>query len=392
MNTDLQQSSQAIRLAIKDATRGLIERETLADLIVLAAVASEHILVIGPPGTAKSAVVRRVAQSIGGQYYEYLLGRFTEPGDIFGPIDIRKLRDGVIETEVSGMLPEAEVAFLDEVFLGSTAILNTLLSLLNERVYRRGHTRIDCPLRVCVGASNALPDEESLSAFADRFLIHHFVQPVPDSLLEKLLDGGWQANAQESLSVDRLHELDELTQAAKKADFTALRPALSHCIRLLRKAGVQLSDRRIVKSQMLIAAAAVLAGRENPTDADLWPLIYVIATEEGQQTGREILRDVLEAAENSALNAAAEDATMSPASIAVRICDQAEVLFNDNADQDNGSWKLQLEAIGREIDAVFPTETIPGNLQVVRQKIVGLIEAANGVATETGIETEQGNV
>ena len=85
------------------------------------------------------------------------------------------------------MLPEAEVAFLDEVFLGSTAILNTLLGVLNERTFRRGHTEIEVPLRVCVGASNGLPEDETLAAFADRFLARMFVEPVADAQLEELL-------------------------------------------------------------------------------------------------------------------------------------------------------------------------------------------------------------
>src|SRR6185436_7639348 len=100
--------------------------------------------------------------------------------ELFGPIDLRRLREGVVEVETAGMLPEAEIAFLDEVFLGSTAILNTLLGLLNERVFRRGHTVKACPLKVCVGASNAIPDDEALAAFADRFLVRVFLEPVPD--------------------------------------------------------------------------------------------------------------------------------------------------------------------------------------------------------------------
>src|ERR1051325_2458898 len=148
----------SLRQAIADAATGLVERETLVELIVLAAVAQEHLLVIGPPGTAKSVAVHRVAETIGGQYFEYLLGRFTEPNEIFGPIDLNKLRAGIVEVETTGMLPEAEVAFLDEIFLGSTAILNTLLGILNERVFRRGATVRTCPLRLCVGATNALPD------------------------------------------------------------------------------------------------------------------------------------------------------------------------------------------------------------------------------------------
>ena len=111
--------------------------------------AREHLLVIGPPGTAKSVAVRRIAQTTGGRYFEYLLGRFTEPNEIFGPVDLRKLREGTVETDVRGMLPEAEIAFLDEIFQGSSAILNTLLGILNERIFRRGHTQLKCPLRIC---------------------------------------------------------------------------------------------------------------------------------------------------------------------------------------------------------------------------------------------------
>jgi hypothetical protein len=126
-------AARAVRTALGAAARGLVDRDVLVDLVALAAVAGEHLLVLGPPGTAKSQAVRRVSRALGGRYFEYLLGRFTEPSEIVGPIDLRRLRDGVIETQTAGMLPDAEIAFLDEVFLGSTAILNTRLSLLNER-------------------------------------------------------------------------------------------------------------------------------------------------------------------------------------------------------------------------------------------------------------------
>src|SRR5215471_16653226 len=171
MMLTINEAAASLREAISRAGRGLVERGSLVEMIALSAIAREHMLVIGPPGTAKSEAVRRVAQAVGGRYFEYLLGRFTEPSEIFGPVDLRKLMEGVVETETGGMLPEAESAFLDEVFLGSTAILNTLLSILNERTFRRGHTQVSCPLRVCVGASNALPEDESLAAFADRFLM-----------------------------------------------------------------------------------------------------------------------------------------------------------------------------------------------------------------------------
>ncbi len=190
----LKDAAASLRSAAKSAARGLVEREALVDLILLSAVAGEHMLVIGPPGTAKSAAVRRVAQVLDGRYFEYLLGRFTEPSELFGPIDIRKLKEGLVETATEGMLPEAEIVFLDEVFLGSTAVLNTLLGVLNERRFRRGHTVVSCPLKICVGAANHLPDDESLAAFGDRFLVRYFVESVPDSQLESLLTQGWQSD------------------------------------------------------------------------------------------------------------------------------------------------------------------------------------------------------
>src|SRR6476660_4359556 len=174
MSLELQSAASSLQRALAVASQSLVEREAVVQLVGLCAVAGEHLLVIGPPGTAKSEAVRRVARALGGQVFEYLLGRFTEPSEIFGPIDLRRLKEGVVETETAGMLPEAQFAFLDEVFRASTAILNTLLGILNERVFRRGHSVIQCPLRVCVGASNVLPEDDSLAAFADRFLVRIF--------------------------------------------------------------------------------------------------------------------------------------------------------------------------------------------------------------------------
>ena len=102
---DLKTVSESVRETLKQSSRGLVEREVVIDLLALASVAGEHLLIIGPPGTAKSAAVRRFAQAFDSRYFEYLLGRFTEPTEIFGPVDLRKLRDGRVETETAGMLP-----------------------------------------------------------------------------------------------------------------------------------------------------------------------------------------------------------------------------------------------------------------------------------------------
>ncbi|MCP3927041.1 MAG: AAA domain-containing protein [Desulfobacterales bacterium] len=372
MNGNLEQAVSSIKEGLKIATKGLVEREILADLIILSAVASEHLLIVGPPGTAKSEAVRRVSSTLGGKYFEYLLGRYTEPGEIFGPVDLRKLKEGFVETETTGMLPEAEIAFLDEVFLGSTAILNTLLGILNERTFRRGNTKMKCPLKVCVGATNMLPDDESLAAFSDRFLLNHFVEPVSDSLLEHLLDGGWQVRSNEIVIKSSISDLETLIKAAKAANFSSVRSDLAHAIRVLRKAGINLSDRRIVKCQSVVAAAAVLAGRENPQRADLWSIIYVIPTADGQKLAREVLKDILEPSENVTLKAAAEAASLGPAARIARIVETGKALLTPETKSD--SWKLELEALAREIDAGFSADNMTEELTAIRTKIVGMIE------------------
>jgi MoxR-like ATPase len=362
----------AIRLrgAIREATDGLIGREHLAELLILSAVSQEHLLVIGPPGTAKSAVVRRVAQSLGGKYFEYLLGRFTEPSEIFGPVNLAKLREGQVETDVGGMLPEAEIAFLDEVFLGSTAILNTLLGVLNERQFRRGHTRIRCPLRVCVGAANGLPEDEGLAAFADRFLLHVFVEPVPDARLEDLLQGGWQVGHKTVSPRADLASLDVLNRAVPTVDMNGVRADLAHAIRQLRQADIQLSDRRIVKAQQLIAGAAVLAGRQVAQRSDIWPLLYAIPTAAGQQGARECLRDLLADAQHPLLQAVVEEAAQQPLARVARLAETADGLL---AEPRTADFRQSAESLLREIDANFAPDKIPADLAARRASLVAAV-------------------
>jgi MoxR-like ATPase len=370
--SSLQDAAHHLRHAIRTATAGLIGREQLAELIVLAAVAQEHLLVIGPPGTGKSAVVRRVAQALGGTYFEYLLGRFTEPSELFGTVDLKKLREGTVETDVTGMLPEADVAFLDEVFLGSTAILNTLLTVLNERRFRRGHTQVQCPLRVCVGAANGLPDDESLSAFADRFLIHVFIDPLPDHQLEAMLSGGWRSDQTAVLPEGGLAHLDTLSGMLAQVQLDDARLALANAVRKLRQAGIQLSDRRIVKSQRLMAAAAVLAGRLEATQADLWPLLYALPTRETQLNAREVLGEMLAASAHPHLFSAVEEATMQPLSRAGRLVEVARALL---AASSTGEAVAQAEVVLREIDANFTAERMPAELADLRPALMRMVVA-----------------
>ncbi|UQA57503.1 AAA family ATPase [Polyangium aurulentum] len=374
--SNLGPAAGAVRRAITSACSGLVDRRALVELVALSAVAGEHVLVLGPPGTAKSEAVRRIARNLGGKYFEYLLGRFTEPSEIFGPVSLRRLKDGVLETETQGMLPEAEIAFLDEVFLGSTAILNTLLGVLNERRFRRGHTAIECPLRVCVGAANRLPEDEHLAAFADRFLVRVFVGPVGDARLEELLEASWTLGGAAAASEASMADVDTVAKAARAADVAGVRPALAHALRLVRAAGVELTDRRAARVQRLVAAAAALAGRGRADERDLWPIVFAVPTESGQRIARDALRDVLAASENESLPAAAEEGSLGPRARAARLVEHARALFEaPPAGADRGPFRQKLEGIAREIDAGFAPAAMPPELAEVRARIVAELGA-----------------
>src|SRR5687768_3657491 len=171
--------------------RRFVGRDEVVDLIALAVVAGEHLFLFGPPGTAKSALIRAFATAVRGHYFEYLLTRFSEPNEVFGPIDLAKLREGTVATVTSGMLPEAEFVFLDELFNANSAILNNLLTVLNERLYRRGREVIRLPLLSLFSASNHLPEDDALAALFDRFLLRCRVDTLPRDHMGPLLDAGW---------------------------------------------------------------------------------------------------------------------------------------------------------------------------------------------------------
>ena len=364
----------APRLSV--AQVGLVDRESIAEAVVLCAVAGEHLLVIGPPGTGKSEAVRRVANELGGSYFEYLVGRFTEPNELFGPIDLRRLREGVVEVETAGMLPEAELAFLDEVFLGSTAILNTLLGMLNERVFRRGRTALPVSLRVCVGASNALPDDPALAAFADRFLGRIFLDSVSDSRLEELLEVGWGSSPTTPAGDSTpLAAVDALALAARTCDLSAVQPVVGQAVRRLRSAGIELSDRRAVRSQRLIAAAAALDGRTRATPSDLWVLPMIAPNADEQATAQEVLADLIEEASSASLIHAAEQFSRSRRARAARLTASGDELLKDRLE--TADDRLRVEALLREIDAGFATSEMPEPLALVRARLTHVLEPAD---------------
>ena len=261
--------------------KSFVGRDEVADLIALAALAGEHLFLFGPPGTAKSALIRQFALAVRGRYFEYMLTRFSEPNEIFGPIDIAQLREGRVMTVTTGMLPEAEFVFLDELFNANSAILNNLLTVLNERVYRRGAETHRLPLLSLFSASNHLPEDEALRALFDRFLLRCHVKNLKSEAMPALLRAGWaleSACAPESpVTAD---ELAGLHADLFRVDLAGVQEPYMELVFKVRDLGVALSDRRAVKILKLLAASALLCGRSDCNASDLWVLRYVWDREE----------------------------------------------------------------------------------------------------------------
>ncbi len=175
--------------ALRDALlTNLVERDVPIRLALLAAVAGEHLLLVGPPGTAKSLVARRLGQAfVGTTYFERLLTRFTVPEELFGPLSIKALEQDRYVRQTAGYLPTASVAFIDEIFKANSAILNALLTLLNEREFDNGTKREKVPLIAVIAASNELPEGAELDALYDRFLLRLHVGPVSEAGFDALL-------------------------------------------------------------------------------------------------------------------------------------------------------------------------------------------------------------
>jgi MoxR-like ATPase len=170
-----------------------VGRNLEIDLMIVCATAQEPMLLVGPPGTGKSDMAVRFAEAIavtGDEYFEYMLTRFTEPSEIVGPIDIDQLKKGRFIRRVEGKLPLAKVAFLDEIFKSNSAILNTLLTIINERKYYQDGKPMPVGLCVLFAATNEVPEQAELAALRDRFTIKVECEPVRQHRLTELIEKG----------------------------------------------------------------------------------------------------------------------------------------------------------------------------------------------------------
>lgn len=278
-----------------------VGKNDVVDLLGICLLARENAFLYGPPGTAKSALVRTLAKTVkDGKNFEYLLTRFTEPNEIFGPFDIRKLKEGELFTNTEGMMPEASVIFLDEIFNANSAILNSLLMALNEKIFKRGKETKHLPALMFVGASNVLPEDEALNALFDRFLVRINVDYVNPDLLQQVLLAGRKLETTTDSEIPEIlaHEIKELQSLCKTVDLKPVYEVYLNTIISLRNTGITISDRRAVKMQNLIAASALICGRNEAILSDLWVLKHIWDTEEQIEILEGIINRTIEKEDN----------------------------------------------------------------------------------------------
>ncbi len=270
---------ERVRRLLNCLEDGLIERETPVRLALLTAIAGEHLLLIGTPGTAKSALARKLHLAFEeGNYFERLLTRFSVPEELFGPLSIKALEKDRYQRLTDRYLPSATIAFIDEIFKANSAILNSLLTLLNEREFDNGDQRVKVPLISVIGASNELPEEDELQALYDRFLCRYHVKPVTDQAFEELLQlkEKKQCKPEEKDRLDR-ETIKQIQHGAEQVLLsTEVLELLTSIRKFLQENRLSVSDRRWRKVVKLLKVSAYTNDQESVTIWDCWLLQHCL--------------------------------------------------------------------------------------------------------------------
>lgn len=256
----------ALRSQLKAA---FVQRDEEVDALLTALIAGEHALLLGPPGTAKSALTNCLAKALDSRFFATLLTKHTTPEEVFGPWNLPALKSGKYERITTGRFPEAEVGFLDEVFKSSSAMLNGFLTALNEREFDNGGVRHKIPLIFCVGASNELPQDDSLGALYDRFLVRRWVTPASTrEARRRILSMRGDPADLVTARVSR-DDLATLRAAVATVDDSGVVEPLLDVAEALMAEEIVVSDRRWRKAIKLVRARCVLDGRSKATVEDV---------------------------------------------------------------------------------------------------------------------------
>ena len=274
-----------IRTLITALSEHMYEREHMIALSLLAGVAGANTFLYGAPGTAKSLISRRIAAAFEVErYFEYLMNRFSTPEELFGPVSLKALKQDQYTRKTAQYLPKAEVAFLDEIWKASPAILNTLLTLLNEKIFKNGDEIETVPLQVLMSASNEIPQpEQGLDALYDRFILRLVVQPIqkPDNFFALLQAGPSQPLPQHAIQAISLAELRQWRSQIHAVQlspdiliaFLEIKTQLSQ---EFAEHQVYVSDRRWQRVAYLMKTAAFLNGRDTVLISDLFILKHCL--------------------------------------------------------------------------------------------------------------------
>lgn len=290
-----------------EMNRGIYEKETEISLSLLAALAGESIILLGPPGVAKSMVARQLKTAFrDAQSFEYLMSRFSTPDEIFGPVSIQKLKTSdTYERAMEGYLPTADVVFLDEIWKAGPAIQNTLLTVINEKIFRNGNREMHLPLKLLVAASNELPAKgEGLEALWDRFVIRIESRPIK---LEKnframLLES--HANFADNADFSDLKiTAEEYAEWAEKICKIGVKEEVLDAISVIRKSlravnvdeaaerrNIYVSDRRWKNIVRLLRTSAFMQDREEVDICDLLPIYHCLWQEPEE---RDAIRNIV---------------------------------------------------------------------------------------------------
>jgi MoxR-like ATPase len=312
---DVARVSAAFQELARQMGAQFLDKQEIIRLMTVSAIAGEHMVIVGPPGTAKSAMIDMFAKLIDARYFEYLLTRFTEPNELFGPVDISAFREGRYTRRLEHMLPTAEIVFLDEIFKSNSAILNSLLHVINERKFQNGPEVVNVPLISLYAASNEVPNDDNLAAMFDRFLVRVLSDNLDSYHFHELMKKGISLELRKMTGrglVDptlRAAPVGEIRPVISARDLRAIQTNFDKFMQFpeefltkykglvfqIRSEGISVSDRRAVKLLKLFAASAVFDGRTRVHDGDFFVLRHIWNNLDQVELLEEIVNPVVDA-------------------------------------------------------------------------------------------------
>ena len=289
---------------LKQLSAGMHEREQIIAVALLGAIAGHNTFLYGPPGTAKSLISRRLSAAFKSKsYFECLMNRFSTPEEVFGPVSIKELKEDRYVRKTEGYLPNAEFAFLDEIWKSSPAILNNLLTIINEHLFKNGSERVKVPLKSLIVASNEVPPEnQGLDALYDRFIIRLHVPPIQESKnFESLLQSRPSSDAPE-IDANLLIDEQELAQWRDQILDVQISKDTMQIVDYIRQEladnfdelNAYVSDRRWQRAAMLMKASAFCNGRNETNHSDAVLLKHCLwTTPENREGVAEIVMEAI---------------------------------------------------------------------------------------------------